>query len=249
MKLRTYCTGIQFFTTSLSLLLLVNMAPTAAATVVQINANPNPVVQGQNVTIAAGVSYDGSAGRYATGTIAINATCLGAVTPLGAITLGSATSTSPGAGTLAVSSFPCIYPNLNSLVAVYDGDAKYPAGVSAALLETVLAGFTPTGTSLGSSVNPSTAGQSATFSARLTYTRTNLTTPTETATFTHVNSGNVLGAGNVQTSGTGEEFLTGVAIAIPSLAAGSYAIQAAYSGNNTYAPSTSTIVNQVVQSQ
>jgi uncharacterized protein (TIGR03437 family) len=56
----------------------------------------------------------------------------------------------------------------------------------------------------------------------------------------------VLGTAKVQTSGSGKGQATQVSLTMPALAAGSYAVQAAYSGDNVYSPSVSTAVNQVV---
>jgi Bacterial Ig-like domain (group 3) len=153
-------------------------APTAS--VVKILSRPNAVVQGQNVTLIAGVNWTATGLPTGTITVTDTVTCPGAsaamIAVLGAITLGSATSATPGAGTLTVSSFPC--DGGNSLVASYSGDSNYAAGVSEPLLEAVLAQFTPTSTSLTSSINPSNAGQAVTFTAQLRFTISGNTYPT-----------------------------------------------------------------------
>jgi len=228
---------------------------TAATSVVKLLSTPNPVVQGQNVTVTAGVNLAVSMPASGTITITDTANCPGAaaatVVVLGTITLGSATSPTPGAGTLVVSSsssspyFPCAGPN--SLVASYNGDSNYSAGMSQPLSETVLARFTATATDLASSLNPSSAGQTVTFTARLRYTLANNTFPAGVVVFTDTNTGGVLGSARVQTSGGGVVSAnTAASIATSSLAAGSYAVLAAYSGDNIYSPSSSQIVNQVV---
>lgn len=113
-------------------------------------------------------------------------------------------------------------------------------------METVLPQFTPTVTNLISSSNPSTVGQTVTFTAQLKYTSAQNTSPTGIVTFTDTNTGTMLGTGKVQTSGGGPAVSTAASIATSSLAAGSYAIQAAYSGDNIYSRSSSQIVTQVV---
>ena len=217
--------------------------------VVQILSSPNPVVQGQATTITAGVNWTAAAPASGIVKISDSVMCPGAtsatVVTLGTIALGSATSATPGAGTLSVSSFPCAGNNL--LTASYGGDSNYAAGTSATLLETVLGQFTATSVTLSSSLNPAPVGQVVTFTAQLNYTLTLVTHPTGTVTFTDTSTGKVLGTGTVVTTGTGSEVFTSAAVTLSSLAAGTYAVQAAYSGDNIYAPSSSQILSQVVQ--
>jgi uncharacterized protein (TIGR03437 family) len=231
--------------------IVVLPAPAAPVTsVVTLLSVPNPVVQGQNVTLTAGVNWTASMPASGTITITDTVTCPGAtaatVVVLGTIALGSATSPTPGAGYLVVSSlsFPCVAEN--SLVASYPGDSNYSTGASQPLLETVLAQFTPTATNLSSSLNPSAAGQIVTFTAQLKYTLARNTFPRGIVTFTDTNTSSVLGTARVQTSGGRGAFATTASIMTSSLAAGSYAVQAAYSGDFIYSPSASQIVNQVV---
>jgi hypothetical protein len=80
----------------------------------------------------------------------------------------------------------------------------------------------------------------------LTYSQTNNTNATGSVAFTDTNTGIVLGSAPVITSGGGRvEFTT--ATLTTTLAAGVYAVQASYSGDNIYAPGTSQILSQVVQ--
>jgi uncharacterized protein (TIGR03437 family) len=221
-------------------------APAAATSVVKVLAASNPVVLGQNDSLAASVNLTGPAVPSGTITLLDTVQCPGAsaaaVAVLGTITLGSASSGMPGAGTLAAA-FPCIGDN--SVVASYGGDSNYTAGTSQPLLVSVLAQFTPTSATLVSSLNPSATGQSVTFTARVGYTLTANTFPTGSVTFTDTKTHNLLGTANVQTSGNGLQEITAAAITT-SLGGGSYAVQAAYSGDSIYASSTSPIVNQTV---
>jgi uncharacterized protein (TIGR03437 family) len=118
--------------------------------------------------------------------------------------------------------------------------------VSAPLIETVVAQLTPTTTALSTSPNPAAAGQSVTLAAQLNYTVTQGMYPTGSMTFTDTSTGNVLGTASVQTSGSGVHVSTSASIATSSLAAGAHAIQAAYSGNGLYGPSTSQLVSQAI---
>jgi uncharacterized protein (TIGR03437 family) len=221
------------------------MAPSAPAQVkgvVIVISTPNPVVLTGPATFTAGVNWTLSAAPSGTITLTDTAQCGGAnaaptVVTLGTITLGSATSATPGAGTLVVTSFPCV--GSNSIVGAYGGDSHYSAGVSAPLIETVVAQLAPTTIALSTSPNPAAAGQSVTLTAQLNYTVAQSSYPTGTITFTDTTTGNVLGTANLQTSGSGVHVSTSASITTSSLAAGSHTLQAAYPGNGLYGPSTS----------
>ncbi len=211
-------------------------------------ATPNPVVQSAGVTIVAGVN--GTSESYATGTISITDSCPGVATPiistLGTIALGSATSTTPGAGSLSVTTFPCL--GQNTLTAQYLGDANYAPGTSAPLIETVLDQFAPATVTLTSSANPAALGQSISFTAQITYAIAQNSHATGTVNFIDTTTGSILGTGTVQTSGSPRQGTSTIAaFTTSSLATGSYAVQASYSGDNIYASATSQVVNQVVQ--
>jgi uncharacterized protein (TIGR03437 family) len=105
---------------------------------------------------------------------------------------------------------------------------------------------TPTVTALSSSLNPSPAAQALRFTAQVNYTPTGGVYPTGTITFKYADTGNVLGTANVQTFGSATALTTQASIVVSTLSGGSYAIQASYSGDNVYAPSTSPTLNQVL---
>jgi hypothetical protein len=94
----------------------------------------------------------------------------------------------------------------------------------------------PTSTTLTSSPNPSTFGQSVTFTA--TVSQQLLIKPTGTVTF--FNGVNSLGSATLSSSGT-------ATLAISILAAGTQSITANYSGDSNFASSTSPVLSQVVQ--
>ncbi len=226
------------------LLTLAGLAHSAPVnSVLTLNLSPNPIVQGQTATFTAGVNQTTAASP--TGTVTVTDTCPdGSSSVLGTILLGSSTSPSPGAGTLQISSFPCL--GANQISGSYSGDANYLPSSSQPFIATVLSQFTPVTTTLTSSPNPATVAQSIVFSAQLTFNQVNNTNPTGTVTFTDTSTGTVLGTSPVQTVG-GPRMQSVVATLTTSLAAGVYAVQAAYSGDNIYSPSTSQIVSQVVQ--
>ncbi len=232
----------------LALILAAASLPAAAqvGSAVNLLSAPNPVVQGQSVTFTAAVNGTATAAPTGTITLTSTVTCSGAststVTTLGTITIGPATSAAPG-GTLAVSSFPCT--GANSIVASYSGDSNYLPSMSQPRIETVLAQFTPTLTTLNSSLNPSPAPQTVRFTAQLQYAPAGAY-PTGTVTFKYADTGNLLGTANLQTFGSTAALTTQATIAVSSLSAGSYAVQASYSGDNVYAPSTSETFKQVL---
>jgi uncharacterized protein (TIGR03437 family) len=231
----------------LSSIVATGAGATPVSSVVRLIATPDPVAQGQTVTITAGVNWTAAASP--TGTIAITATvqCPGASVPattqLATVALGSSTSATPGVGTTTVSSFPCA--GQNSLVGAYSGDSNYTPGNSQPLIETVTGQLAPTMVNVTATPNPATAGQSVTLAATLTYTSVNNTSATGSVTFRDANTGAVIGAGNVQTSGSGRGSVTSASYQSP-LTAGSYAVQAIYSGDSSYAGSVSPPVTEVV---
>jgi len=95
----------------------------------------------------------------------------------------------------------------------------------------------PTSTSLTASAATVNAGASVTFTAKVAHT-SGSTAPTGTVTFN--NGTTKLGSGTLENTGSAT-FTTS------SLAAGSYSVTAAYSGDTNYAPSTSSAVALGVQ--
>ena len=239
----------QFRIAGVAILSIVATGASAApvSSVVRLIATPDPVAQAQSVTITAGVDWTAVASPTGTITITDTIQCPGASVPattqLATIALGSSTSATPGVGTTTVSSFPCA--GLHSLVAAYSGDSNYNPGTSQPLIETVSAQLAPTMVNVTATPNPATPSQSVTLAATLTYTSVNNTSATGSVTFRDANTGAVFGAGNVQTSGSGRESVTSASYQSP-LAAGSYAVQAIYSGDSSYAGSVSPPVTEVV---
>src|SRR3989454_1050335 len=122
-------------------------APAAAATSTTINSTPNPSSLGQTVTLSATVT---SGAGVPTGTV----TFRDGATTLGTVTLVNG-SASLNVTTLAVGS--------HSLTAAFNGNATFAASTSAVRTQTVNAGNSST--SLTSTPNPSTVGQTVTLSS------------------------------------------------------------------------------------
>ena len=185
-----------------------------------------------NVTITLGSSldpstYGGSVTFTATTTGAFGAPS-GTVTFLDGITSLATSTLSGGVATLSTSALGA---GAHSITAVYNGDASYNASTSAALSQTVnKANVTIT---LGSSFNPSTYGDTITFTATTTATAG---TPSGTVTFLD-------GATPLATS-----TLTGgvATLAIDTLVVATHTITATYNGDDNFNASTSAAVSQVV---
>ena len=122
----------------------------------------------------------------------------------------------------------------HNITAIYAGDANYQAVTSKVLKQVV--NLVGTSTALASSLNPSIYGQSVTLTATVTPT-SGTGTPTGTVTFKKGSTylGSVTLTGNV------------AAYTSSTLAAGSAAITATYSGDATYSTSNTTLTQVVNQ--
>ena len=103
-------------------------------------------------------------------------------------------------------------------------------------------------TTVSSTLNPSPAAQIIRFTAQLQFAPTGGAYPTGTVTFKYADTGNLVGTANVQTFGSTAALTTQATIAVPKLSAGTYPIQASYSGDDVYASSTSQTFTQVMTS-
>ena len=143
-------------------------------------------------------------------------------TQIGTSTLDGLGLTSFKISTLSVGS--------HNITAVYGGDTTFLGSTSNVVVQKV---HYDTKTTLTSSVNPSTSGQSVTFTATVTAAAG---TPTGTVTFS--DGSTVLGTGTL--SGGKATYTTSA------LSVGSHPITASYSGDATNDVSTSNLVVQVV---
>ncbi len=244
---------------SVAVICLGALSPIASAqvcgTVIQMTSpTPNPAVQGTPVTFSVGVqaTLPCTTSAVPSGTISVADTLDGVTTTLATGTLVASTGTNQ----YNYYTFNVTFTDTtastqqHTLAASYSGDANYAAGSSTAKIETVLPSYAATSTSItGLSPNPATAGLSVAFTAEITYTLTQNTRPTGTVTFTDTNTGNTLGTGNVTNigGGHGTPVVTQASFTTSSLAAGSYAVQAKYSGDAIYAASSSAVVTLTVQ--
>jgi large repetitive protein len=208
---------------STTLVQVVNKADTAVA----ISSPANPSVFGQAVTFTATVNPVAPGSGTPTGTVQflIDGTAFGS-----AITLSGGVATSLSISSLAVAG--------HTVTAVYSGDSNFN-GVTDAVTQTVNKDNTTTSTVV-SSLNPSTYGQTLTFSTTVTANQPGSGVPTGTVTF--LEDGTPIGSGSV-TGGTAS--LTTNANTV--LAAGTHAITASYSGDGDFNSSTTaTALSQTV---
>jgi hypothetical protein len=203
--------------TSATLTQTVNKDATSTALV----SSANPSVHGQSVT----------------STATVTASAPGSGTPTGSVTFKDGTTTL-GTGTLSggVATFTTSSLSVatHSITAVYGGDGNFTTSTSSALSQVV--NKDSTSTSLTSSVNPSTFGQSVTFTATGTANAPGSGTPTGTVTFKDGTT--TLGTGTL--SGGVATFTTS------KLSVGTHSITATYSGDANFKTSTSPVVTQTV---
>jgi hypothetical protein len=206
--------------TSVGLRQTVN-STTKSPTAITLASSLNPSIYGQKVTFTAGVTTSGPVPP--TGTVAFRWTLFART-----YTVGYATLNSSGIATFTRS-------NLNAdpypLTAVYRGDANNLASTSAVVNQTVTQ--TASSATITSSLNPSTQGQSVTFTAKIT---SPTVLPTGPVTF---RAGTTV-LGTAQLSG-GKATLT-----VSSLAVGSIRVTVTYYGDSNIARSSAS-VTQIVQ--
>jgi Big-like domain-containing protein/VCBS repeat protein/FG-GAP repeat protein len=200
--------------TSPGLRQVVNTA-TKFGTATTLVSSLNPSIYGQEVTWTAAVMTSGPTAP--TGKVNFN---------WSVFTIGTATLNASGVATLTRSLNADSYP----LTAVYVGDTKN-VGSASPILNQVVTQATSSAT-ITSSLNPSTQGQSVTFTAKIT---SPTTTPTGPVTFT---SGKTT-LGTVELSRSKATFTTST------LAVGSTAIKATYSGDSNIAESSASVTQTV----
>jgi hypothetical protein len=185
----------------------------AVPSTTSLTSSPNPSTTGQNVTLTATVTPG------ATGTVNFyqNVSSL-----LGTATLNGGT---PNTATLIVGTFSA---GAIPLSATYNGDTTYGTSSSSTVTQTVV---NTTSTTLTSSTNPSTFGQSVTFTATVV-------PGTATGTVTFLDGGTAIGTGTL--SGGTATFITGT------LSVTSHPITAVYGGDALDTSSTSSQLNQIV---
>jgi hypothetical protein len=191
------------------------------ATTTSLTSNPNPSTYGESVTFTATVAPEFAAPTPPTG----NVTFLDGATPLGTVAIDAAGVATFTTDLLDVGSY--------TITASYAGDTSYVSSASDALTQVVNRAATTT--NLVSGPNPSTFGESVTFTA--TVAADSLHSPTGNVTF--LDGATPLGM--VAVDGDGVATFT-----TSTLGAGSYTLRATYAGDTNFGGSDSNELSQIV---
>jgi hypothetical protein len=198
--------------------------PVIAATNTAVASSANPSVTGQSISFAAAVVSANGVGTP-TGTVQFLIDGANFGNPV-APANGSATSAS--ISNLAIGG--------HTISAVYSGDTAFSASAAASITQTVNAAASTT--SLGSSLNPSIATQSVTFTAKVTVSAPGAGIPAGTITFKDGTT--TLGTATLDATGQAQFTTTTLSVA-------THSITAVYGGTTSYLTSTSAAVSQQVK--
>ena len=191
----------------------------ASSSATTVTAMPNPSTLGQSVTFNVTVASVPAGGAAPTGQVTLTqgSTVLAQLTLQNGLASFS-TSALPGGST--------------TITASYAGDTSYSAstGSVTAVVQR------PTSTSLTSSLNPASQGQSVTFTATVT---SSSGTPVGSVTFT---DGSTILASNVTVNASGV-----ATFSTSSLATGSHTIGASFAGSTGWQNSSTTLTQQINQ--
>jgi large repetitive protein len=205
----------------------------AAPTTTVVTSGSNPSVVGQTVTYTATVSVNapGSGTPPATDTVTFkdNGT-----------TIACAAGSAAFNGTTATCLVKYTATGTHSITAVFSGDANYAASTSTATAQTVNQAATTS--FVTSNADPSTTGQTVTYTATIAVTAPGTGTPPATDTVTFKDNGTTIAcaAGSAAFNGTTATCL------VKYTATGTHPITAVFNGDANYAASTSPADTQTV---
>jgi len=194
-------------------------------TATTVTSSSNPSADGQSVILTASVQAVAPARGVPAGAVSFfdGATILASGVALNNIGQASFTTSSLG-------------PATHSITASYAGNTNFTSSTSTVFTQEVAKGQTTA--TLASSLNPSPDGQPVTLTASVQAVAPATGTPTGTVTF--LDGATILASG-VALNGSGQAGVTK-----SSLAPGTNSITASYTGDTTFASSTSTTLSQVV---
>ena len=219
-------------TTSPLQIQLVGTAEPLYDTNTLVTSSPNPSGFGQSVTFTVTVTTGSGS---LTGTVSISDTFNGVPTTLASALPVTASGNTSATATFSISTLAV---GLHSITATYNvtNDPKHTGSTSPAVTQSVLEG---TGVTLSSSLNPSTVGQSVTFTATVAATAGGVN-PSGTIYF--YDGAMLLGSQAINASGA-------ATYTTSTLANGPHAITAEFqpSADTQLQSSTSAVLNQVVQ--
>jgi uncharacterized repeat protein (TIGR01451 family) len=205
--------------TSAPLMQTVNQAVTTTTVVSSVN----PSVFGENVTFTATVAPVAPGAGTPTGTVTFDIDG----TPQAPVALNAMGQAALSTAALSVGA--------HTITATYSGDTNFTGSTSAALMQTVNQAATTT--TVMSSLNPSTSGQSVTFTATVAVNAPGAGTPTGTVDF--FDGVTLIGSGALGGGGT-------ATFATSALTPGMHSITATYNGDASFAGSTSPAITQTV---
>ena len=192
------------------------------------------------ITLASSVN-PASPGQAITFSVTLQAGTTGSVTFLdGSTILGTGTINAAGVATFTTSALAI---GSHSITASYGGDSTYNAATSAVLTQVV--GKIPTVTTIVESAPAQLLHTGVTFTANVT-----ALSPNATGTVTFMDGTTVIGSAPISSNGGVIVSLTTnatAAFATTSLVTGPHQIVAVYSGDNTFAPSTSAPATNMVE--
>ncbi len=217
-----YSADSGFFGGSTSL--VVTQAVNQASSAGSIASSVNPSASGQSVTFSTVVSPVLPGAGLPTGSVEF----LDGVTILGTVALGG------GSASFTTSALPAAS---HSITVEYSGDANFLGVTSPVLTQVVNAGVTTT--SLSASANPAAFGTSVVFTSHVAVVAPGSGVATGTVQFS--SDGSPIGAITLDGSGN-------ASLSISTLAIGSHAITAVYSGSATLTASAAAPITQVVNS-
>jgi large repetitive protein len=201
---------------------------TADPTTTVVTATANPTVFGQSVTFTATVTASAPGSGTSAGNVAFKN---------GAATIGGCGSVALSAG-VATCTTTALSVGVHSITGVYNGNASYRTSTSAVLIETVNLGSTTAVSA--SSVNPSVSGQSVTYTATVKVVAPAAGVPTGRVNFED-GGVSIAGCSSIALAAAGT-----AACSITYAVAGTHTITAIYSGDSSFATSTSPSLTQTV---
>jgi hypothetical protein len=189
-------------------------------TKITFTPSPQQTTYGQSLTLTATVAPSVTNGTAPTGTVTFEN---------GSAVIGTSQTLSGGQASISTTSLPA---GSNALVALYSGDTNYQAN-TVHLSQTVNAANS--NTSLSSTPNPALLNQMITFTGSV-----NSPTAQPGGTVTFFKGATSLGSNTLNASGQ-------ATLSISSLGVGTSNITAVYSGNSNISGSTSSVLQQVVE--
>jgi sugar lactone lactonase YvrE len=229
-----YTGNTNYAASSASLAGNLTVSPNSTSTAVTSSLNPSTLAQ--SVTFTASVN-DTSSGTAPTGTVTfiINGTP------------GNPVAVNPGSGSSSTATFTTstLSPGTYTIQAIYSGSTDFNSSTGSLSGGQLVNGIS-TSTTVSSSLNPITFGQSASFAVTVTNTASGTPdgAPAGTVTFS------VDGANQAPITLVAASSISSTAsLTVPLLSAGTHNIQASYSGGSNFSPSSGSlgeVVNQVI---